>query len=77
MLLLKAVRFIQDGFHNNILLILQEQERALYNQLEKEEDSKTLLSKLQKAKAESTDFAPITLNTHYDSLNSTGTWQKF
>lgn len=54
-----------------------EQERLLYEQLEKEEDSKALLSKLQKAGAENTNFAPIPLNNHYNSLNRTGTWQKY
>ena len=61
----------------NVLLILQEQERILYEQLDKEEDPKTTLLKLHKAGEEATNFAPIPLNGHYNSLNRIGTWQKY
>jgi len=71
-----------DREKKNIFLCMNpaasvEQERILYEELEKEEDSKSLLSKLNKAGAENTTFAPIPLNNHYETLNRTGTWQKY
>ena len=62
---------------NLLPFILQEQERALYEQLDQEEDPKTTFLKLRKAGEEATNFAPIELRDHYNSLNRTGTWQKY
>jgi len=71
-----------DREKKNIFLCMHpaatvEQERALYEQLDQEEDPKTTFLKLRKAGEEATYFAPIELRDHYNSLNRTGTWQKY
>ena len=58
-------------------VFLQEQERLLYEQLDKEEDPKTTLLKIHKVGEEAKKFAPLPLNGHYNSLNRSGTWQKY
>jgi len=55
-----------------------EQERALYKQMDAEENLDDLHFKYEKIFMESTYKAPIRLNEkYYDGLNMTGTWQKF
>lgn len=54
-----------------------EKERALYQQLEKEEDTREVYFKMMKAYKESTTMAPRPLSNHYDILNQSGTWQKY
>jgi len=53
------------------------QERALYKQLDKEEDPNDVYMKMMKMKEENTTMAPHPLSNHYDILKSTGTWQNF
>jgi len=71
-----------DREKKNIFLCMHpaatvEQERLLYEQLDKEEDPKTTLLKIHKAGEEAKKFAPLPLNGHYNSLNRSGTWQKY
>lgn len=55
-----------------------EKERALYKQMDEEENLDDLHFKYEKIFTESTKMAPIRLNEKtYDGLNMTGTWQKF
>ena len=46
-----------------------EQERLLYEKLDKEENPKTILLKINKAGEEAKKFAPLELSGHYNSLN--------
>ena len=57
--------------------LFQAQERALYKQLDKEEDPNDVYMKMMKMKEENTTMAPHPLSNHYDILKSTGTWQNF
>jgi len=55
-----------------------EKERALYEQMDKEENLDDLHFKYKKAFTEATTHAPIRLNEkYYEGLNMTGTWQKY
>lgn len=54
-----------------------EQERALYQHMDKEENPNDLYLKMMKVKAENTDMAPLPISNHYDILKTTGTWQSF
>lgn len=70
---LNAVRF-HEKIQN---LDFQEQERALYQLMDKEENPEDLQNQMHKDCLEKWRMRPIRLNGHYDVLNSTGTWQKF
>jgi len=82
----KHLRQIEEDVQrekNNIFYCMHpaasvEQERALFELMDKEENDQDLKFKMHKALQEATFKAPIRLNKeYYDSLNMTGTWQKY
>lgn len=62
---------------NTISMQFQEQERALYQLLDKEENPDDLQNQMGKDFSERRRLRPIRLDGHYDTLNSNGTWQKY
>ena len=59
------------------LCLFQEQERVLYQLMDKEENTSEKWFQMHKAYKEATTHAPLPLKNHYDGLNMTGTWQKY
>jgi len=54
-----------------------DQERALYEEMDNKEDTKSKYFEMMKTMKEATIMAPRPLSNHYDILKTTGTWQKF